>query len=160
MAKLDIGVVGAGYMGSLHAKILLQDERVRVTAIYDVMPERAKALAQECAAQTAESVDALIETVEAVFITTPNTRHVETTLKALAAERHIFCEKPLATWLEEARQVLGVDVGGTLHLEPSPDGVLCSTTQEVWLEDPHARGRAFLKRYTKSLQRLEPAAEA
>lgn len=61
---------------------------------------------------------------------------------------------------EEARQVLGVEVGGTLHLEPSPDGVLCSTTQEVWLEDPHARGRAFLKRYTRSLQRLEPAAEA
>lgn len=61
---------------------------------------------------------------------------------------------------EEARQVLGVDVGGTLRLEPSPDGVLCSTTQEVWLEDPHARGRAFLKRYTRSLQRLEPGAEA
>ncbi|HEY8616697.1 hypothetical protein [Phenylobacterium sp.] len=59
---------------------------------------------------------------------------------------------------EEALQVLGVEVGGTLHVEPSRDGVLCSTTQEVWVEDHHARGRAFLKRYNKSLQRLEPAA--
>ena len=57
---------------------------------------------------------------------------------------------------EEALQVLGAEVGGTLHLEPSRDGVLCATTQEVWVEDHHARGRAFLKRYTKSLQRLEP----
>lgn len=61
---------------------------------------------------------------------------------------------------EEALQVLGTGVGGTLHLEPSPDGVLCATTQETWVEDHHARGRAFLKRYTKSLQRLEPADEA
>lgn len=56
---------------------------------------------------------------------------------------------------EEARQVLGVEVGGTLHLEPSPDGVLCSTTQEVWLEDPHARGRAFLRRYNRTFERFE-----
>ena len=56
---------------------------------------------------------------------------------------------------EEALEVLNAEVGGTLHLEPSADGAaLVSVTQEVWVEDPHARGRAFLKRYTRALERL------
>ena len=56
---------------------------------------------------------------------------------------------------EEALDVLNAEIGGTLHLEPSADGVaLVSVTQEVWLDDPHARGRAFLKRYTRALERL------
>jgi myo-inositol 2-dehydrogenase/D-chiro-inositol 1-dehydrogenase len=106
MNKLNVGIVGAGYMGSLHAKILRQDERVRVAAIHDLAHERAQTCAQEYGAQAVESPEALIDAVDAVFITTPNTKHVQTTLDALAAGRHLFCEKPLATSLDEARQVL------------------------------------------------------
>jgi hypothetical protein len=56
---------------------------------------------------------------------------------------------------EEALEILNLEVGGVLHLEPSNDGVIASVTQEVWLDDPHARGRAFLKRYNKAFERLE-----
>jgi len=56
---------------------------------------------------------------------------------------------------EEALEVLNLEVGGVLHLEPSTDGgVIVSVHQEVWLDDPHARGRAFLKRYNRALERL------
>jgi hypothetical protein len=56
---------------------------------------------------------------------------------------------------EEAVDILNARVGGVLHLEPAADGhVLAAVTQEVWVEDPHARGRAFLKRYNKSLAQL------
>lgn len=56
---------------------------------------------------------------------------------------------------EEAIDVLNAKVGGTLHLEPAADGrVLAAVTQEVWIEDPHARGRAFLKRYNRTFEQL------
>jgi hypothetical protein len=56
---------------------------------------------------------------------------------------------------EEALEVLNAEVGGVLHLEPSRDGnVLVAATQKVWVDDRHARGRAFLKRYTRALERL------
>jgi hypothetical protein len=56
---------------------------------------------------------------------------------------------------EEALEILNAEVGGVLHLEPSRDGVIAAVTQEVWIEDPHARGRAFLKRYNRTFERLE-----
>jgi ATP-dependent exoDNAse (exonuclease V) alpha subunit len=56
---------------------------------------------------------------------------------------------------EEALGLLNAQVGGTLHLEPMRDGtVLAAVTQEVWVEDPHARGRAFLKRYNRTFEQL------
>ena len=56
---------------------------------------------------------------------------------------------------EEAVDVLNARPGGVLHLEPASDGhVLAAVTQEVWVEDPHARGRAFLKRYNRTFDQL------
>jgi hypothetical protein len=56
---------------------------------------------------------------------------------------------------EEALEVLNAEVGGVLHIEPASDGrAVVAVHQEVWVEDPHARGRAFLKRYTRALDRL------
>jgi hypothetical protein len=56
---------------------------------------------------------------------------------------------------EEALSALNLGVGDTLCVEPSRDGVLREVTQETWVEDPHARGRAFLRRYNKSFERFE-----
>ena len=51
--------------------------------------------------------------------------------------------------------MLNAKVGGMLHLEPTSDGhVLAAVTKEVWVEDPHARGRAFLKRYNRTFEQL------
>jgi hypothetical protein len=56
---------------------------------------------------------------------------------------------------EEAVDLLNAQVGGVLHLEPTRDGhVLAAVTKEVWVEDPHARGRAFQKRYTRTFEQL------
>jgi hypothetical protein len=56
---------------------------------------------------------------------------------------------------EEAQQALHLNVGDTLCLEPSGDGAFNAITREGWADDPHARGRAFLRRYNKNLAQLE-----
>ena len=56
---------------------------------------------------------------------------------------------------EEALDILNAKVGGLLHLEPTSEGhVLAAVTREVWVEDSHARGRAFLKRYNRTFEQL------
>src|ERR1700689_4134182 len=97
--KLRVGIAGAGYAGGVHAEILRRDERVEISSIFDADPARRSRIA-------VASYHELLECSDAVYITAPNTRHVELALEALALGKHVFCEKPLATTLEDARRVL------------------------------------------------------
>ena len=56
---------------------------------------------------------------------------------------------------EKALKALHLNVGDTLQLNPSGDGAFTAVTREGWAEDPHARGRAFLRRYNRSFGQLE-----
>jgi myo-inositol 2-dehydrogenase / D-chiro-inositol 1-dehydrogenase len=106
MSQLKIGIIGAGYIGSVHANLLARDTRVTVASIYDIVTERAEQLARSTGAQVATSAEEVIEKVDGVYITTPNTKHTELALAVISADKHVFCEKPMATSLKEARQVL------------------------------------------------------
>jgi len=104
---LRVGIIGAGNMGRTHAENLKQDARVQIVGISDVVPAKAQDLAAALGARALPSAEALLDAdVQAVYVTTPNTRHVPATLAALEKGIHVFCEKPMATSLGDARQVL------------------------------------------------------
>lgn len=56
---------------------------------------------------------------------------------------------------EHALASLDVGVGDTVRLEPVREGVTLEGGHEPWIEDPHARGRAFLRRYNRTFERFE-----
>jgi antitoxin component of MazEF toxin-antitoxin module len=56
---------------------------------------------------------------------------------------------------DDALAALHLNIGDTLQLEPSGDGAFNAVTRESWADDPHARGRAFLRRYNKSFEAFE-----
>jgi myo-inositol 2-dehydrogenase/D-chiro-inositol 1-dehydrogenase len=105
MERIKVGIIGAGYIGGVHAGILGRDERVRIAAVSDPLADRAESLARAIGAEIAHTAENLIEAVDAVYITTPNTKHTALALAGLAANKHVFCEKPMATSLAEARAV-------------------------------------------------------
>ncbi|HEX8185593.1 MAG TPA: Gfo/Idh/MocA family oxidoreductase, partial [Blastocatellia bacterium] len=106
MDRLKVGIIGAGYIGGVHAAILAQDGRVDLAAVYDVASERAEKCARPAGAVVARDAGELIETSDAVYITTPNTKHTALALAAINAGKHVFCEKPMATSPDDARAVL------------------------------------------------------
>ena len=84
----------------------MADARVHIVGVTDVVPDRAEALAQLCQGRTFPSVEALLDAgVEAVYVCTP-ALHTEAVLTALQRHVHVFSEKPMATTLREARQIL------------------------------------------------------
>ena len=115
MTEIGVGLIGTGFMGKAHA---LAYGAVRAV-MGDVPGVRRVALAEtpaakalEMAAQfgfdraTAEWRDLLADpAVQIVSITTPNGMHREMALAALAAGKHVWCEKPMALTLEDARQM-------------------------------------------------------
>ena len=106
MAKLKIGFIGAGYIAGVHAANLALDERVEVATVHDLDRERAEQLAQSTGASVAHSSSEALAICDAVYITIPNTKHDELAIIAAEAGNHVFCEKPMATSLADARRVL------------------------------------------------------
>lgn len=107
MAKVKVGILGAGGIAKVHTSILKRDERVEIVGVADISEERAIALANEAGrAKAVGSLEELVDLdVEAVYVTTPNTLHVEPVLKCLNQHIHVFSEKPMATSLAEAEQI-------------------------------------------------------
>ena len=100
-----IGLIGAGEIAQIHADLLTQDGRVQLTHVFDLQSGRAEATARRFGAQPAAGIEQVFEGCEAVYICTPNITHVEIALQAVEAGKHVFCEKPFAIGLADARRL-------------------------------------------------------
>jgi predicted dehydrogenase len=92
-------ILGTGGMAKAHARAFSEDPRCEVVATVDVVPGRAEAFAKEFGA--AKAYTDLDEAIawggfDAAANVTPDSIHHPTTMKLLAAKKHVFCEKPLA----------------------------------------------------------------
>ena len=103
--KLKVGVLGAGHLGKIHLKLLNQSERYELIGFYDPNKEQAQKVVAEFGYTYFDSIEKLIEAVEVVDIVTPTLSHYECALKAIAAKRHIFIEKPITSTVAEAEEI-------------------------------------------------------
>ena len=110
MEPLKVGIVGAGWMGHVHAGAWAENApRGRIAAIADVSPERVKHLAAEIGGKTStfadlESMLAEAE-IDAVDICLPHHLHTDAIIAAARAGKAILCEKPLCTKLDAAAAI-------------------------------------------------------
>lgn len=128
MRSVRFGVIGAGMMGTIHARIGQELLYPELIAVADVDVRRAQALAEPAGARSYEDFQEMLEREEldAVIVATPETLHRDAVV--LAAERgcDVFVEKPLAAELGDADAMLeacarkGVKlmVGYILRFEP------------------------------------------
>ncbi len=107
---IDVGVVGAGAMGGEHVRTLEQwVPGARVTAVHDAEPGRARSLAEEVGAGTPDTVQQLIDEVDAVVVAAPDPVHEELVLACVEARMPVLCEKPLAVDVDGAERVVAAE---------------------------------------------------
>lgn len=97
--KVRVLILGTGNMASSHAKLFEGDPRAEIAAAADVDLARAEAFAKKHGiARAFGSLDAALAWGEfdAVSNVTPDSAHHPTTMKVIAAKKHLLCEKPLA----------------------------------------------------------------
>ena len=107
---IRIGIVGAGFIGTVHSMALeqlLKHGMVdgAVVGVHDVDPQRAAALAARHGAAVAASAAELIERVDALWVCTWTAAHRDLVEQAAARSVAVFCEKPLAPTWSEAQAV-------------------------------------------------------
>ncbi|MFK7797625.1 MAG: Gfo/Idh/MocA family protein [Aureispira sp.] len=98
MNTLRFGIVGCGRIAQRHAKHIKNTQGIELTAVCDIVPERAEELGNAYQAQAFDSIEALLAngTVDIVSICSPNGWHASHSIAALNAGKHVLCEKPMA----------------------------------------------------------------
>ena len=112
--KLNIGVVGTGHLGKLHTKMFKEIENCNLVGINDLNIEQAKLVEEEFGVNVFESINDLLNKVEAVSIAATTSAHYDLAKKCLDAGKHIFIEKPITATIPQAEEI--VEIADSLNL--------------------------------------------
>jgi predicted dehydrogenase len=126
---LRVGVVGVGYLGSIHAGIYAGMNGVQLAGVADIEPATASRIGKQHACPYYTDPYALIDEVDAVSIAVPTSSHCEVAMPYLEAGKHMLMEKPVAPTVEEAEKLVAkADEAGTVflvgHLERFNAGIM------------------------------------
>jgi predicted dehydrogenase len=103
-------IVGTGFIGPAHLEALRRLPNVEVTALCEVNLELAKEKAELLGIPHAYTFEDMLKNpdIDVVHICTPNFLHFSQSKAALLAGKHVVCEKPLATKIEEAEELVSL----------------------------------------------------
>ena len=106
---LGMAVVGVGFMGELHARVVAELPQTRLVAVADVREDRAREVAERYGAEVWTTDHASLmddERIEAVSVCTSDHMHTAPAVDALESGRHVLLEKPIASTVEDADAII------------------------------------------------------
>lgn len=106
--KIRTAVVGAGKMGSIHAKVYSQLPDSQLVAVVDADKAKASQLAEKYGCTAYTDCDEILGKVDAVTIATPTTTHLELAKLFLRNRVPVLVEKPLASSVREGRKIVSL----------------------------------------------------
>ena len=111
MKQLKTAVFGTGFVGRVHVEGIRRVGYVQLHAIGETQIEKARQLGAEFGVPKTEAdYRKILEDpeIDAVHVCTPNFMHFPIAKDAILAGKHVLCEKPLATSVDEARQLVAL----------------------------------------------------
>jgi predicted dehydrogenase len=99
---LRIGIAGAGHLGAIHARLWKERSDIELVGIFDPRSERSEALAAELGVRSFDSLDALLDEIDALDVVASTSAHAEIAIAAFDRNVHCFIEKPITAGFDEA----------------------------------------------------------
>ncbi|MFB2600033.1 Gfo/Idh/MocA family protein [Herbiconiux sp. P17] len=125
-----IGIVGLGVISRAYLQTLASHPRLRIVAVADLDPERARATAALTGASALDVGATLAHPdVDTVLNLTIPAAHAEVALAAIGHGKDVYGEKPLATTLADGRAILASATAAGVRVGSAPDTVLGTGTQ-------------------------------
>jgi predicted dehydrogenase len=131
---MKIGIVGCGYVADFYLGTLASHPELEVAGLVDRLPERVALLSGRYGAPGYPDLKSLLDNPEVELIlnlTNPRDHH-EVSSAALAAGKHVYSEKPLATSMAEAIELVEAAERKGLLIASAPCSLLGETAQTVW----------------------------
>ncbi len=106
---LKVGVLGAGHLGKIHIRLLLElNDLFTFVGFYDPSDENAAVAIEQFGIKRYDSLDELLDEVDCIDIVTPTISHFDCASKALRKSKHVFIEKPVTETVDEARALISL----------------------------------------------------
>ncbi|MBS7610353.1 Gfo/Idh/MocA family oxidoreductase [Candidatus Bathyarchaeota archaeon] len=108
MRKLNVAILGCGFWGKNHARVLSELESSNLVAVADIKEERARTIGEKYHVKWYTDPMKIMERkdIEFVSICTPTITHAQLALETIKAGKHVLVEKPMTNTVEEAKEVI------------------------------------------------------
>ena len=114
--KIKVGVIGVGALGRHHARLYGGNKAVKVVGVYDANSIVAEAVATEFGYDIYDTIESLAKECDALSIAVPSHLHHQVAVPLLKIGKHLLIEKPIATRLDEAREMVDIASANNLVL--------------------------------------------
>lgn len=106
MNKVKVAVVGYGHLGKWHTQKAAQLDNSELVAIVEPSTKgKENASENHPGIRVVNSLSEVMDEIDAAVIVTPTSTHFELTKELLENNKHVFCEKPLCSSIEEANSL-------------------------------------------------------
>lgn len=106
LPAVRVGVVGTGYLGRLHARILTEIPEVHVAGFVETDDAIAAEITENLKLKRFESVEALAREIDCAVVATPTTTHYDVARRLIEAGCDVMVEKPITPAVEEAQRLI------------------------------------------------------
>lgn len=150
---LKVGIIGCGFMGTMHANCYKNLDGVTLTAVADIRPEKAEQLAD--GAQIFGDGKDLINNadVDIIDICLPTYLHAEYALLAMDKVKYVFVEKPVALTVEESEKLMAKQNETGAYVQVGQ--VIRFWDEYVWLKKVIDEGK-YGKLTSATFKRMSP----
>lgn len=108
MDKVRVGIVGVGYLGTQHARILSYLEEAELKGVADTNFKKALEIGNRHGVPYCSNYEEMMDDIEAAIVATPTTEHFHISLNLLKKGKHVLVEKPITETVEQAEELVDV----------------------------------------------------
>ena len=107
MDPLRVACIGMGWWSDVLADAIQRSKKLKIVACFTRSEDKRKTFAAKYGCSAVPNYQAILQdrSIEAIVNTTPNSAHLETTVAAATAGKHVFLDKPIANTVSEGRAI-------------------------------------------------------
>ncbi len=142
MDKVKVGIIGVGYLGTQHARILSYLEEAELRGVADIDFKKSMQIGNRHGVQYYENFEDMLDEIDAGIVATPTSEHYAITMALLKKGKSVLVEKPITETIEQADELVSfakkngliLQVGHLERFNPAVEAIENLITEPKFIE--------------------------
>jgi len=106
MERIRVGIIGVGYLGTQHARILSYLEQAELKGVADIEFRKALEIGNRHGVPYYQNYEDMLDEIDAAIVATPTSEHFPIAMNLLEAGKHVLVEKPITETVEQGEKLV------------------------------------------------------